>query len=65
MTVVFASAHSAACRPARLPYVIVSISALPPSRFAPCTETHATSPAAYRPSSDVCPQTSVSTPPMW
>ena len=61
----FASAHSAACLPARLPYVIVSISAFPPSRFAPWTETQAHSPAAYRPSTFVLPQTSVSTPPMW
>ena len=34
-TVVCESAHSAAWRPARLPNVIVSISALPPRRFAP------------------------------
>ena len=32
--------------PARRPKVIVSISELPPSRFAPWTETQATSPAA-------------------
>ena len=38
--------HSAASAPARRPKVIVSISALPPRRFAPCTEMHATSPAA-------------------
>ena len=40
-TVVCASAQSAACAPARRPYVIVSISALPPSRLAPCTDTQA------------------------
>ena len=37
----FATASSAACRPARRPKTIVSISELPPSRFAPCTETQA------------------------
>ena len=46
VTVVFASAHSAAERPARRPNVIVSISELPPRRLAPWTETQATSPAA-------------------
>ena len=40
------SAQSAAARPARLPKVIVSMSALPPSRLAPWTETQAHSPAA-------------------
>ena len=45
-TVVCVSAHSDACRPTRLPYVIVSMSAFPPSLLAPCTDTQATSPAA-------------------
>ena len=58
-------ASAAAWLPARRPKVIVSISELPPRRFAPCTETHAHSPAAYRPGMIVCPSTSVSTPPMW
>ena len=40
------SAYSAAACPERRPNVIVSISELPPSRLAPCTETQATSPAA-------------------
>ena len=44
--VVFDSAHSAAARPARRPNVIVSMSELPPRRLAPCTDTHAHSPAA-------------------
>ncbi len=46
MTVVWDSAHSAAARPARRPNVIVSMSELPPSRFAPWTDTQAASPAA-------------------
>ena len=59
------SAASAAACPARRPKVIVSISELPPRRLAPCTETHATSPAAYSPASSVAPSASVATPPMW
>ena len=51
----FASASSPACRPARRPNVTVSISELPPRRLAPCTETHAHSPAAYRPGRIVWP----------
>ena len=40
------SAYSAAAWPERRPNVIVSISEFPPRRLAPCTETHADSPAA-------------------
>jgi hypothetical protein len=61
----WATASSPACLPARRPNTIVSISELPPRRFAPCTETHAHSPAAYRPGSTVLPSTSAETPPMW
>ena len=43
-TVVCESAQSAAARPARLPNVIVSMSAFPPRRLAPWTETQAHSP---------------------
>ena len=42
----FSAASSPAWRPARRPNVTVSMSELPPRRFAPCTETHAASPAA-------------------
>ena len=38
--------------PARRPKTLMSSSELVPSRFAPCTDTQATSPAAYRPGID-------------
>ena len=40
--------NAAAASPARLPNTIVSVSELPPSRFAPCSPA-VHSPAAYRP----------------
>ena len=43
------AAYSAAYIPARRPNTLMSSSELVPSRFAPCTDTQATSPAAYRP----------------
>ena len=47
------TAYSAAARPARRPNTLMSSNEFVPSRFAPCTDTHATSPAAYRPGHDV------------
>ncbi len=58
------AARAAACSPARRPKISVSSSELAPRRLPPWTETQATSPAAYRPSSGVWPSTSVLTPPM-
>ena len=58
------SAWSAACSPERRPKISVSSSELAPSRLPPCTDTQATSPAAYRPGIVVWPSTSVLTPPM-
>ena len=60
----------AAAAPARRPKTTVSRSELPPRRFAPCTETHAHSPAAYSPgtvavlSRSTCPVTVVGMPPI-
>ena len=54
----------AACLPERPPKTSVSSSELAPSRLPPCTETQATSPAAYRPGIGVRPSESVFTPPM-
>ena len=54
----------AACSPERRPNTSVSSSELAPRRLPPCTETHATSPAAYRPGMPVWPSTSVFTPPI-
>ncbi|SHW02682.1 Uncharacterised protein [Mycobacteroides abscessus subsp. abscessus] len=45
----WASAYSAAAMPARRPNTLMSSSELVPSRLAPCTDTQAHSPAAYRP----------------
>jgi hypothetical protein len=42
-------AYAAAESPPRRPKTLMSSSELVPSRFAPCTDTQATSPAAYRP----------------
>ena len=50
--------------PGPRPKTIVSISELPPSRLAPCSDTQATSPAAKTFSISVQPSTSVATPPM-
>ena len=61
----FSRTRSAAACPARRPKVTVSMSELPPRRFAPCTDTQAASPAAHRPGTTVSPQTSTSTPPIW
>ena len=57
-------ARSAACSPERRPKISVSSSEFAPRRLPPWTETHATSPAAYRPGMSVAPSTSVLTPPM-
>ena len=61
---VMPAARRAACSPERRPKISVSSSEFAPSRLPPCTETHATSPAAYRPGIEVAPQMSVLTPPM-
>ncbi|CKR59595.1 Uncharacterised protein [Mycobacterium tuberculosis] len=56
--------------PARRPKTLISNSELVPSRLAPCTDTHAHSPAAYRPgttlvlSRSTCPVTVVGMPPI-
>ncbi len=63
-------AYSAAAMPARLPKTLMSSSELVPRRLAPCTDTQATSPAAYRPgttvvlSSRTSPSTLVGMPPI-
>ena len=44
--------NAAAASPARLPKTIVSVSELPPSRFAPCSPA-VHSPAAYKPTTSV------------
>jgi hypothetical protein len=62
--IVMPAARSAACSPERRPKISVSSSELAPRRLPPWTETHATSPAAYRPGIEVAPHTSVLTPPM-
>ena len=54
----------AAWLPARRPKISVSSSELAPSRLPPWTDTQATSPAAYRPGTGVCPSVSVFTPPI-
>ncbi|CAM5269707.1 hypothetical protein SCYAM73S_04707 [Streptomyces cyaneofuscatus] len=66
----FFTAYSAAAMPERLPKTLMSSSELVPRRLAPCTETQATSPAAYRPgttvvlSASTSPSTLVGMPPM-
>ncbi len=63
-------AYSAAAMPARRPKTLMSSSELVPRRLAPCTETQATSPAAYRPGTTVVlsdrtsPSTFVGMPPI-
>ncbi len=63
-------AYSAAAMPARLPNTLMSSRELVPRRFAPCTDTQATSPAAYRPGTTVVlsartsPSTFVGMPPI-
>ncbi len=63
-------AYSAAAMPARRPKTLMSSSELVPSRLEPCTDTQATSPAAYRPgttwvlSRSTWASTLVGTPPM-
>ena len=49
---------------ATFPKTIVSSKEFPPKRFAPCTETQAHSPAAYRPGTGERPSWSTSIPPM-
>ncbi len=62
--------YSAAAMPDRLPKTLMSSSELVPRRLAPCTDTQATSPAAYRPGTTVVlsdrtsPSTLVGMPPM-
>ncbi len=62
--------YSAAAMPARRPKTLMSSSELVPSRLAPCTDTQATSPAAYRPGTTVVlsartsPSTLVGMPPI-
>ncbi len=62
--------YSAAAMPARRPNTLMSSSELVPRRLAPCTDTQATSPAAYRPgttvvlSASTSPWTLVGMPPM-
>ena len=46
-------AYSAMCAPPRRPKTTMSSRELVPRRFAPCTLTHAHSPAAYRPGTGV------------
>ena len=48
-------ARLAACSPERRPKISVSSSEFAPRRLPPCTETHATSPAAYSPGIVVWP----------
>ena len=62
--------YSAAAMPARRPNTLMSSRELVPRRLAPCTETHATSPAAYSPGTTVVlsartsPSTLVGMPPI-
>ena len=64
------AAYAAAERPDRLPNTLMSSSELVPSRLEPCTDTHAHSPAAYRPRMtsfalrSTSPRTFVGTPPI-
>src|SRR5690606_30619885 len=51
------------CRAALWLYTTASSREFDARRLAPCTPVHATSPAAYRPGSDVRPAESVITPP--
>ena len=66
-----ASANSVMAMPPRRPNTTMSSSEFVPSRFAPCTETHAHSPAAYSPGTGVSsgptttrPSVSVGMPPI-
>ena len=61
---VWLRSHGTACSAARRPNTIVSRREFAPTRFAPCTLTHAASPAEYSPRTAVSPSTSVLMPPM-
>ena len=69
-TSVASTAYSAAAIPARRPNTLMSSRELVPSRFEPCTETQAHSPAAYSPRTtsvplrSTSPRTFVGMPPM-
>ena len=65
------AAKSAMCLPPLRPNTTMSSSEFVPSRFAPCTDTHAHSPAAYSPGTGLssepmttCPSVSVGIPPI-
>nr|BFF20157.1 hypothetical protein GCM10025730_36780 [Promicromonospora thailandica] len=60
-----ASNRSTTSRAAREANTMPSSSEFDASRLAPCTPVQATSPTAYRPSTDDRPSRSVTTPPEW